>query len=71
MVFLIQSTQNRDAKAVHLKLDELIRAVSGARNNLLDLEALPEEELETLAEQFAERQKRATDEAQERREEKR
>lgn len=71
MVFLIQSTQNRDAKAVHLKLDELIRAVSGARNNLLDLEALPEEELEALAEQFAELQKRATDEAQERREEKR
>ena len=70
MVFLIQSTQNRDAKAVHLKLDELIRAVSGARNNLLDLETLPEEELDALAKQFAELQKRATDEAQERREEK-
>ena len=70
MVFLIQSTQNRDAKAVHLKLDELIRAVSGARNNLLDLETLPEEDLETLAQQFAELQKRATDEARERCEEK-
>src|ERR671921_2641913 len=35
MVFLIQSTQNRDAKAIHLKLDELIRAVKGARNNLV------------------------------------
>ena len=70
MVFLIQSTQNRDAKAVHLKLDELIRAVSGARNNLLDLETLPEEDLEALAQQFAELQKRATDEARERCEEK-
>src|SRR5450432_1744643 len=38
MVFLIQNTQNRDAKAVHLKLDELIRALQGARNNLVDLE---------------------------------
>jgi low affinity Fe/Cu permease len=68
MVFLIQSTQNRDAKAVHLKLDELIRAVGAARNNLLDLEKLPEEELEALASQFATLQKRASDEAQERRE---
>ena len=37
MVFLIQNTQNRDAKAVHLKLDEIIRALKGARNELLDL----------------------------------
>ena len=69
MVFLIQSTQNRDAKAVHLKLDELIRALSGARNNLLDLEELPEKELEALAAQFAGLQKRASDEAKERRQE--
>lgn len=59
MVFLIQSTQNRDAKAVHLKLDELIRGVSGARTNLVDLENLPEEELEKLAAQFARLRKRA------------
>lgn len=52
MVFLIQSTQNRDAKAVHLKLDELIRALGGARNQLVDLENLPEEELEAFAQQF-------------------
>ncbi len=38
MVFLIQNTQNRDAKAVHLKLDELIRALKGARNKLVDLD---------------------------------
>ena len=70
MVFLIQSTQNRDAKAVHLKLDELIRALSGARNNLLDLEKLPEKELDALASQFEGLRKRATAEAEERRGEK-
>src|SRR5215208_1146965 len=48
MVFLIQNTQNRDAKAIHLKLDELIRAVQGARNNLVDLEDLDEDELERM-----------------------
>ena len=41
MVFLIQNTQNRDAKAMHLKLDEIIRALKGARNQLVDLEDLP------------------------------
>jgi low affinity Fe/Cu permease len=45
MVFLIQNTQNRDAKAVHLKLDELIRALKDARNELVDLEDLSDEEL--------------------------
>jgi low affinity Fe/Cu permease len=52
MVFLIQNTQNRDAKAVHLKLDELIRALKGARNKLVDLENLSEEDLKTLQQQF-------------------
>jgi low affinity Fe/Cu permease len=52
MVFLIQNTQNRDAKAVHLKLDELIRALGGARNHLVDLEKLSDEELKGLEEQF-------------------
>jgi low affinity Fe/Cu permease len=45
MVFLIQNTQNRDAKAMHLKLDEIIRALKGARNQLVDLEDLSDEEL--------------------------
>ena len=52
MVFLIQNTQNRDAKAIHLKLDELIRAVSGARNGMVDLENLTDEQLELLQQQF-------------------
>ena len=45
MVFLIQNTQNRDAKAAHLKLDEVIRALKGARNELIDLEKLADEEI--------------------------
>jgi len=52
MVFLIQNTQNRDAKAIHLKLDELIRAVEGARTHLVELEELSDEELERLQKQF-------------------
>src|SRR5262249_21151364 len=52
MVFLIQNTQNRDAKAVHLKLDEMIRALKGARNQLVDLEDLSDDELKELEEQF-------------------
>jgi low affinity Fe/Cu permease len=52
MVFLIQNTQNRDARAVHLKLDELLRAVEAARTGMVDLEDLPDEELARLQEQF-------------------
>ena len=52
MVFLIQNTQNRDAKAVHLKLDELIHGVKGARNSLINLENLTDQELEVLQRQF-------------------
>jgi low affinity Fe/Cu permease len=59
MVFLIQNTQNRDAKAVHLKLDEIIRAVNGARNELVDLENLSDEDLDRLGRQFALLRKRA------------
>jgi low affinity Fe/Cu permease len=61
MVFLIQNTQNRDAKAVHLKLDEVIRALKGARNQLVDLEHLSDEELKKLEKQFQRTRKRAED----------
>jgi low affinity Fe/Cu permease len=59
MVFLIQNTQNRDAKAMHLKLDELIRAVKGARNQLVDLEELSDNDLKKLEEQFRRLRKRS------------
>jgi len=59
MVFLIQNTQNRDAKAFHLKLDELIRAVKGARNKLVDLEELSDDELNNLEQQFTRIRKKA------------
>jgi low affinity Fe/Cu permease len=52
MVFLIQATQNRDAKAIHLKLDELIRGLKGARNHLVDLEHLTDAELDELQKEF-------------------
>ncbi len=52
MVFLIQNTQNRDAKAIHLKLDELLRAMKGARTALVDLEDMSDEELEKLQKEF-------------------
>jgi low affinity Fe/Cu permease len=52
MVFLIQNTQNRDAHAIHLKLDELIRANGHARNSLLALESMNDEELALLQHEF-------------------
>ena len=61
MVFLIQNTQNRDAKAVHLKLDEVIRALKNARNELVDLEELSDEDLKKLEEQFRRISKKAVD----------
>ena len=53
MVFLIQNTQNRDARAMHLKLDELIRAGSRARNMLVGLESCSDEEMAELEAEFA------------------
>ena len=53
MVFLIQNTQNRDSDAVQIKLDEVIRALEGARSELIDLEDLSEEQIERLKKQFA------------------
>src|SRR5205823_8395107 len=52
MVFLIQNTQNRDARAIHLKLDEIIRAIRPADNNMIDIEKLSDEELQVLAAQL-------------------
>jgi low affinity Fe/Cu permease len=52
MVFLIQNTQNRDSEAIHLKLDELLRAVQGARNSLVDLEEMSDEDLKRLKADF-------------------
>ncbi len=51
-VFLIQNTQNRDAKAMHLKLDELIKAIKEARNKMIDLEEMSDAELDELEKQF-------------------
>lgn len=52
IVFLIQNTQNHDSKVLHLKIDELIRAISKARNGLVDLEDLPDEEVTRLEKEF-------------------
>ncbi len=54
MVFLIQNTQNRDAEAMQLKLDELIRAISGAKNAMLDLEDLDQVQLDEVRESYQE-----------------
>jgi low affinity Fe/Cu permease len=59
IVFLIQYAQNRDAKGIHLKLDELIKAVHGARNKMMDLDDLSDEQLGALEESY----KRMGDEA--------
>src|SRR5690348_13487684 len=52
VVFLIQNTQNRDAKAIHLKLDELIRSHSPASNDLIDIEKLSDQELHELGKRY-------------------
>jgi low affinity Fe/Cu permease len=59
MVFLIQNTQNRDSTTVQLKLDELIRAIEGAHNSLIDLEELEEEDLQRLRAVYEELARRA------------
>ena len=63
MVFLIQNTQNRDAEAMQIKLDELIRAVKGAQNSLLDLEELDDDELDRIRAHYEHLAQRARDRA--------
>lgn len=60
IVFLIQNTQNRDTAVIQLKLDELIRAVKQARNELVQMENLTDEELDSLREEFRELQQKAS-----------
>ena len=52
MIFLVQNTQNRDSRAIHLKLDELLRGVKGARTAMVDLEDATDDELDQLQKQF-------------------
>jgi low affinity Fe/Cu permease len=52
MVFLIQNTQNRDSKAIHLKLDELIKGVKGARDKIINIEDLPDEVIDEIHNEF-------------------
>jgi low affinity Fe/Cu permease len=59
MVFIIQNTQNRDTEAMHIKLDELIRAARGAHNALLDLEELDSEELDKIRKTYEDLAERA------------
>src|SRR6266516_7909253 len=58
IVFLIQNTQNRDTKAIHLKLDELLRGVKGARTGLVNLESLTDEQLDELQHEFEKLQRK-------------
>jgi low affinity Fe/Cu permease len=54
MVFLIQATQNRDAEAMQVKLDEIIRAIGNAKNELLDIEELEESDLDRIRKSYEE-----------------
>lgn len=66
MVFLIQNTQYRDSEAIHIKLDELIRAIKEARNSLLDLEEMEDDELDRLRADYEKLAERARSKLQER-----
>ena len=70
MVFIIQSTQNRDTTSIQIKLDELIRATEAARNSTLDLEELSEEELEKLRQRYVALAQQTTEELEDTKEEK-
>ncbi len=64
MVFLIQNTQNRDTEALQIKLDELIRAVGRAQNELIDLEEMDDEQLDSIHEDYLKLAKKARAELQ-------
>lgn len=64
MVFVIQNSQNRDTQALHLKIDELIRAVEGAHNALLNLEELTENDLDRIRQRYVELAKKARESLQ-------
>lgn len=67
MVFVIQNTQNRDSKAIHIKLDELLRSMEGKTSDkFVNLEELPDEEIEKMQEQFRKIHERYTQELQKR-----
>ena len=66
MVFLIQNTQNRDAEALQLKLDELIRAVKGADDSLMDVEEMKEDELAQIHRRYTDIADRASEELRQR-----
>jgi low affinity Fe/Cu permease len=71
MVFLIQCTQNRDSEAIQVKLDEIIRAIGHAKNELLDLEELEEEDLDRIKDSYQDLAKKARGESSTPRERKR
>ena len=52
VVFLIQNTQNRDARAIHLKLDEIIKSIDEAQNEMIDIEHLSDDELQKIADKY-------------------
>ena len=64
MVFLIQSTQNRDTEAIQVKLDEIIRAIGNAQNELLDLEELEEDDLNRIRDEYRQMARKARSERQ-------
>jgi low affinity Fe/Cu permease len=61
MVFLIQNTQNRDSTALHLKIDEIVRAIDGAENSVLNLEDLEDKELEVIHQRYKAMAEKAQD----------
>lgn len=65
MVFLIQNTQNRDTEALQLKLDEIVRSLKGARNQVLDIEDLDEKELDEIRKEYLALAEKARDEKDE------